>query len=179
MERTIIDLRTVNDGTSPSPAKRRFVTTRRLGARVLAALQSWFDNQRPCRSTSLGERSTDIADLPRPLSISSAHVLSFPIRGEALLVQMAERLRQRVGDRGGAHEPLVLTLSRCPHSRLTIDWTTYVEFNPQLATYRVVIDAAPGTRFTIETADFDMVVSFIAPYVTDRLSDRASLEAAS
>lgn len=110
---------------------------------------------------------------------SNARLLPFPIRGEALLVQLADHLRVRVGRRHWVHDPFLPALSRDPHSRLTIDRDTYVEFDPRCATYRVVLDAAPEMRLTIETLDFETVVDFVAQYVADRLSDAAPLEVAS
>ena len=54
-----------------------------------------------------------------------------------------------------------------------------MEFDAGLASYRVVIEAAPDTIITAATTDFDIVVRFVAQYVTDRLSDAIILETAS
>ncbi len=109
----------------------------------------------------------------------TAILLPFPIRGEALLVRLAELLRQRVAGRTPWHNSFVLTMSRTPRSRLTIDHATYVEFDPRRATYCVVVEAAPDTTITVDTTDFDTAVKFVTQYVVDRLSDAATVEIAS
>jgi hypothetical protein len=106
-------------------------------------------------------------------------LLQFPVRGEALLVRLADLLRSRITDRGLERDPLLLLISRCPGSRLSIDRSAHVEFLADRCTYYVVIEAQPGTRVTVETADFDTVVKFVVQYVAERLSEKVLLEAAS
>ncbi len=111
--------------------------------------------------------------------LPTAVLLPFPIHGEALLVKLADQLRGCVADSAAKHDPFVLTLSRRPRSRLTIDRAAYVEFHAERATYYLVIEMMHDTRITVETIDFDTVVKFVAQYVTDRLCDAAVVEAVS
>ena len=106
-------------------------------------------------------------------------LLSFPTRGEALLVWLADRLREKVGARRWKDDPLLLILSREPWSHLAIDRNAYVEFDPRCAEFCAVIEATPETRVKIVTSDFDAVVGFVVLYVNDRLSDALPLEVVS
>ncbi|XSC43006.1 hypothetical protein ACF1BQ_033555 [Bradyrhizobium sp. RDT10] len=109
----------------------------------------------------------------------SGILLPFPVRGEALLVKLADLLRSRIADRGLDRDPLLLLISRCPGSRLSIDRSAYVEFLADRCMYCVAIEAQPDTRVTVETTDFDTVVNFVVQYVAERLSEKVLLEAAS
>jgi len=106
-------------------------------------------------------------------------ILPFPIHGEALLVKLAEVLRNRIADHSPEWDSLLPQLSRRPWSRLSIDRQAYVEFHEDRGEYRAVIEASLGTKVIIETADFDVVVDFVLQYVTGRLAEPAELEAAS
>jgi hypothetical protein len=106
-------------------------------------------------------------------------ILPFPIHGEALLVKLAEVLRNRIADHSPEWDALLPQLSRRPWSRLSIDRQAYVEFHEDRGEYRAVIEASLGTKVIIETADFDVVVDFVLQYVTGRLAEPAELEAAS
>ena len=109
----------------------------------------------------------------------SGILLQFPVRGEALLVRLADLLRSRIADRRLESDPLLLRISRCPGSRLSIDRTAYVEFLADRCMYCVAIEAQPDTRVTVETTDFDTVVKFVVQYVAERLSEKVLLEVAS
>lgn len=109
----------------------------------------------------------------------SGILLQFPVRGEALLVRLADLLRSRIADRGLERDPLLLLISRCPGSRLSIDRSAYVEFLADRCVYCVAIEAQPDTRVTVETTDFDTVVKFVVQYVAERLSEKVFLEVAS
>ncbi|MDB5608146.1 MAG: hypothetical protein JWP25_5046 [Bradyrhizobium sp.] len=113
----------------------------------------------------------------------SGILLQFPLRGEALLVKLADLLRMRIANspasRGPEHDPLLLTMSRCCGSRLSIDRTAYVEFIANRSSYHVAIEAAPDTTVTLDTTDFDTLVKFVVQYVTERLSEPATPEVAS
>jgi hypothetical protein len=107
----------------------------------------------------------------------TATVLAFPIHGEALLVRLADQLRNRVANQAVKSDPFLLTVSRrgsC--SCLTIDRSASVEFDAGSAGYRVVIEATPETTITAATTDFDTAVKFVAQYVGDRLADAANAE---
>jgi len=106
-------------------------------------------------------------------------VLHFPIHGEALLVKLADLLRQRVANRGLERDPLLLMMSRCPGSRLSIDRIAYIDFLADRSTYHVVIEAAPDAKITLDTTDFDTVVNFVVQYVAESISGSVALEAAS
>lgn len=108
-----------------------------------------------------------------------AILLPFPLRGEALLVHLAGQLRARIADCRLDRDPLILLISRCPGSRLSIDRAAYVEFLADRGTWCVAIEARPETKVTLETTDFDTVVQFVGQYVAERLSDPAALEVAS
>lgn len=106
-------------------------------------------------------------------------VLPFPLRGEALLVRLAELLRRRVAELVPQCERLSLTLSHHPALRLSIDESAFIEFDAPSAEFNLVIEAPSGTRMIIQTTDFDAVVKFVLQYVVEKLSDDAVLEAAS
>jgi hypothetical protein len=103
-------------------------------------------------------------------------ILPFPVHGEALLVKLADVLRDRFADRSPQRDPLLLQMSRCPGSRLSIDRTAYVEFHQDGCGYRAVIEASAETRVILETTDFDSLVDFVLPYVVGRLAKPAMLE---
>lgn len=146
---------------------------------LLLRLRAWFGSVRPATVGRTSEHSARpvIADLDARPRV--AVVLPFPIRGDALLVKLADLLRGRVAAHAAARDTFLLTLSRRPRSRLTIDHAAYLEFHADRATYHLVIDVVHDTRIAIETTDFDTVVKFVAQYVTDRLSDVVVMETAS
>jgi len=109
----------------------------------------------------------------------SAVLLPFPIHGEALLVRLAELLRERVADRGPVQEPFLFAMSRRPASRLAIDYRSSVEFVAGRSEFRFEVDVSPTTNIVIRTNDFDALVEFIVEYVSARLVEPPSLEAAS
>jgi hypothetical protein len=106
-------------------------------------------------------------------------LVPFPIHGEALLVKLADALRNRVAGTCSAHDPLLLKMSRHPGTRLAIDQSAYVEFDAARATYHAVIEATSDTKVTLDTTDFDTLVSFVAQYVTERPAEPATLESVS
>lgn len=112
-------------------------------------------------------------------AVADGILLQFPVRGEALLVRLADLLRSRIADRKLACDPLFLRISRCPGYRLSIDGSGYVEYLADRGTYCVAIEPQPDTRVTMETTDFDTVVKFVVQYVAARLSEQVLLEAAS
>ena len=130
------------------------------------------------------DRTAIDSHLPAPATrhshgLPGGMLLQFPVRGEALLVRLADLLRTRIEVRGPDADPLILLISRCPGSRLSIDRSAYVEFLADRCVYCVAIEAQPDTRVTMETTDFDTVVNFVVQYVSSRLSEKVLLEAAS
>lgn len=147
---------------------------------IFARLRGWLERRHQHQSNFTASEADHgmCGRAPRALA-ANARVLPFPIRGEALLVGLADRLRQLVAGKVRSQDLLILSLSRTPHSRLTIDRDAYVEFNPAVSIYRAVLAAGGGTTITVDTSDFDTVVRFVVLYVTDRVSDAAPMEAAS
>jgi hypothetical protein len=130
-----------------------------------------------------GEAGDDGEVIARPQeegsTAPSGVLLPFPVHGEALLVKLAEVLRNRIADRALEWDPLLLQMSRCPQSRLSIDHRAYIEFDQDRCEYRAVIEASQETKVILETVDFDALVDFVLPYIAARLSRPAALEAAS
>jgi hypothetical protein len=108
-----------------------------------------------------------------------AVLLQFPLRGEALLVRLAELLRRRVDELVPRCDRLLLSLSHHPALRLSIDDDAYVQFDAHSAEFNLVIEAPGGTRMIIQSADFDAVVKFVLQYVVEKLSGDDLMEAAS
>jgi hypothetical protein len=108
-------------------------------------------------------------------------ILQFPLHGEALLVKLADTLRSRivVSPARAERDPLLLTMSRCPGSRLSIDARANVEFDAALSLYCMTIEAAPDTTVTLNTTDFDTLVNFVVQYIAERFSTPATLGVAS
>ena len=155
---------------APSPHARNTVDWRpRLAAVTLL--------DAPCDETSNVAPAAGSWVAPQDRAEERGVVLRFPLRGEALLARLAEVLRMRIVDGGPERDPLLLTLSRCPDSRLAIDRIAYVEFQADRSAYCVTIQAAADTKVTLDTADFATTVNFIAQYVADRLPAPATLVA--
>jgi hypothetical protein len=108
-----------------------------------------------------------------------AILLSFPIRGEALLVRLVAALRERLRSGMSGDDPFILTISRSPRLRLSIDRAAYVEFRAESASFHLTIEAAPESRVTLETTDFDTLVKFAMQYVAGDHRDLRTLEVAS
>ncbi len=99
---------------------------------------------------------------------SDGAVLAFPLRGEALLVNLAGTLRERVLRAGAADDPFLMTMSRSPRPRLSLDRDAYVEFHAEDSTFHLKIDAVPASRLTLETAEFTTLVKFVLQYLAER-----------
>ena len=99
---------------------------------------------------------------------SEAAVLAFPVRGEALLVNLASTLRERVMRAGATDDPFLMTMSRSPRPRLSLDRDAYVEFHAEDSTFHLKIDAVPASRLTLETPEFTMLVKFVLQYLAER-----------
>ena len=124
---------------------------------------------RPAQSEVANPRSAFARVVRREDAGPPGTLLPFPLRGEALLVKLADELRDRFTDGALSREPLSLTMSRCPESRLSIDRDAYVEFHADLALYHVAIETAPDTRIMLDTTNFDTAVNFVAHYIAGRL----------
>ncbi len=158
---------------------RYFYDPLTAGVGLLLRLRAWFTSAH----VAGGERSSghDHAALKAAgnNTIPGAILLPFPIRGEALLVKLAELLRRRVADRAGWHNPFVLNIARGPRSRLILDGASYIEFNPARSTYHMEVGVSVDTTITLETIDFDTLVQFVVQYIDGRLSEATALEIAS
>jgi hypothetical protein len=160
---------------------------RDVARRGIGRLRSWLHDASWTIGTCDDEPSArPVVDLQQAgVAIRHGHdapvgnLLQFPVRGEALLVRLADLLRSRVADRKLEYDPLLLRISRCPEYRLSIDRYAYVEFLGDRCVYCVAIEAQPDTRVIVETTDFDTVVNFVVQYVAARLSEKALLEVAS
>ena len=160
---------------------------------LLLRLRAWFAAVRPVgapfgtvggdaaqcvpRASSAGRSLLAVGE-PHRLAVA-ATLLRFPIRGEALLVRLAEILRKRVASAEPRPNPFVLTLRRAARSQLLIDHASYIEFYPERSAFHVVLEATADTTITLDTTDFDTLVRFVVLYVNDRLSEFSDLEAAS
>jgi hypothetical protein len=123
-----------------------------------------------------GADAHDTGTLGSDTAVPSGILLQFPLHGEALLVKLADRLRLRLASGGAERDPLLLTMSRCPGSRLSIDSSAYVAFDAHRSAYQVVIEAATDTRITLDTTDFDAAVNFVLLYIVERPTEPAALE---
>ena len=115
-----------------------------------------------------------VAPVDRP-DEESGVLLPFPIRGEALLVRLAGVLRDSLMCNAPGAGPFLLTLSRVPQSRLSIDGAAYVEFRAETATFQLTVETAPDSRMTLETGDFDTLVKFVVQYIAEKRRDPSQL----
>ena len=104
-------------------------------------------------------------------------VVPFPVRGEALLVQLAAGLRRRFGQGGPDGDPLLFAISRGARLRLTIDGCAYVELQQQGRAFRLAVEAGQDTTLSLETNDIDIIVGFVTRYVGEKLDERHEFEA--
>src|SRR5262249_50100040 len=89
-------------------------------------MRSWLALAMPAgRIAAKGVRASAMMTPVEPRGV----LLSFPIRGEALLVKLAAELRKRVADYGPQRDPFLLAIARCPDARLVIDRHAYIEFS--------------------------------------------------
>jgi hypothetical protein len=162
---------------------------------LLPRVRAWFARNAAVRASALCEPqdagspdivwrdigSSDVGSTAPPTGrAKTATVLAFPIHGEALLVRLADQLRNHVSNRVLESDPFLLVMSRRgARSCLTIDRSALVEFDASSVSYRVVIEATPDTTITAATTDFDTAVKFVAQYVGDRLADAAIAETVS
>ena len=149
-----------------------------LAGGLLLRMRAWFAAGAPA-STPCVPNDAAPADAAQQDHARSAILLPFPIHGEALLVKLAELLRNRVAHREASESSFILTIARAARSRLLIDESSYVEFHPWCSAYHVSVEAAPETTVTIVTTDFDTLVQFVVQYVEGRLAEHAALEVAS
>ena len=110
---------------------------------------------------------------------ASSVVLPFPIRGEALLVNLANELRGRVTAGELEDDPFLATMSRGRRARLSIDRDAYVEFNAEDETFHLKIDATPVLTLTLETKEFTRLVEFVFQYFAERDRGLRQVEVAS
>jgi hypothetical protein len=101
----------------------------------------------------------------------SATVLAFPIRGDALLVKLAEILKARISEKPEQSHRFRLSLVRAPRLRLVIDEAAHIEFDVVRSAFTMVVDVEYGTELTLDTAEFDTLVRFVVQYVRDKLTE--------
>ena len=154
-------------------------------AGFLARLRGWFGAREKSFDAPLHQPGAyGVPEDPRANEATGkalvAQVLPFPIRGEALLVRLADLLRSRFGGGEYAGNPPPFEITRTPRSRLIIDRAAYVEILDECGPiFLVAIEAAPDTTVSVETADLDVVVGFIMHYVGDKLDDPVRFEVVS
>lgn len=151
-----------------------------VGGGLLLRMRAWLAAVRTAGVVHASERGGGVSvvgDDGKPPCV--AVVLPFPIRGEALLVRLADLLRSRVANYSAGRHAFLLTMSRAPRSCLVIDRASYVEFHAGRSMYHVVVEAASETTVTLDTTDFDTLVQFVVQYINGRLSELRALEVAS
>jgi hypothetical protein len=143
---------------------------------LLLRMRAWLSAAWHARGDTVSEHGGPVR-IDRSAGVDTAAVvLSFPIRGEALLVKLATSLRVRIAATAPQHNPFLLKMMRAPHSRLMIDQASFIEYQPHRGAFYVVVEAAPDTTITLETTDFDSLVEFVAQYVDERLCEAGTPE---
>lgn len=169
--------------TQPSP----FLTERRTLRSWLGDMMRSFDpscdaadrrRATPAQPASIPAGLGAGLSAPDPRELVRGEVLPFPVHGEALLVKLADVLRRHAAARELADNPLRLTISRCPWTRLSIDAAACVDYLSESGTFQAAIEAGPDTWVILKTTDFDALASFVTQYINDRLTNRAAMEAA-
>lgn len=149
------------------------------GSVLLQHMRVWFASVRPERDPPAIVPRRPAIRVGRTRRAKTAVLLAFPIHGEALLVRLATLLDARIRKDRSGRNPLELTIERDPYSRLIIDGSAHVEYDPGRSQYRAEIEASADTRVILETTDFDALVEFVVRYVAARLSEISPLEVAS
>lgn len=145
----------------------------------LMRMRAWFATApMPHQEAETNERIVNVTAACKAKT-QSAVLLPFPIRGEALLVKLADLLRARVTAVAPRPNPFLLTMFRAPRLRLLIDHASYIEFHADRAAFHVVLEATPDTTIMLDTTDFDALVQFVAEYVNGRFLEFKAMEAAS
>jgi hypothetical protein len=145
----------------------------------LTRMRAWLATAPMLRKEAEGDERIVNVTAACTAKTQSAVLLPFPIRGEALLVKLADLLRARVAAVAPRPNPFLLTMSRAPRLRLLIDHASYIEFHADRATFHVVLEATPDTTIRLDTTDFDTLVQFVAEYVNGRFLEFQAMEAAS
>jgi hypothetical protein len=133
-----------------------------------------------------GETSSAVPDEARAeLSQSSEQppkrsvLLPSPIPGKALLVKLAPVLPNHVADPQPNRDPLLLTILRCPPLCLSVDRAVNVEFRDESSAYPIAVDISLSRRVSVEAADFEAPVEFIAQYVATQVGEHLALAVSS
>jgi hypothetical protein len=151
-------------------------------SRAFRTLWSWLRRMATHVPSRVDNEKTRTLEATAPVKakpLVAGKLLPFPIRGEALLVKLAQQLRRRVDELAPTSSRLSLTLTHQPYLRLLIDGDSYVEFDTTSSQFELVMEAPGGTRLILQTLDFDAVVKFVLQYVSERLADDVRLEVAS
>lgn len=147
--------------------------------RAVKTLWSWLRGAAIGQPAAEPNPATLVPDGEADASFRGGVVLAFPVRGEALLVKLAEVLRCRIAVFDPSCHGLLPVLAHDPDLRLWIGDDAHVAFDAGLSEYHLTIAAMSGTRLIIQTTDFDALVTFVLQYVSERLADAALLEVAS
>ncbi|TAI60452.1 hypothetical protein CWO89_40600 [Bradyrhizobium sp. Leo170] len=148
----------------PTPLPHTPIRRKRAYERALDALQRAL-----VRLRLVGPALDNLAsDAAKGGDCVSSVVLPFPIRGEALLVKLANELRGRVTAGELEDDPFLATISRGRRARLSIDRDAYVEFDAEDESFHLKIDATPVLTLTLETKEFTRLVEFVFQYFAER-----------
>jgi hypothetical protein len=141
--------------------------------RVVRTLWSWLRRagtaEMPSSCTETRDTTGDGVACRDPAD-ERGTILQFPVRGDALLVKLADALRRRMIGLGRTAEALHPTLSHGPELRLSIDEDAHVAFDACRSEYDLTIETRGGARMIIQTADFDVLVTYVLQYVAERRS---------
>ncbi|MDB5716499.1 MAG: hypothetical protein JWO15_3896 [Sphingomonadales bacterium] len=147
--------------------------------RAVKTLWSWLRGAAVGQPAAEPNPATQMPDGATDTSARRGVVLAFPVRGEALLVKLAEVLRCKIAAFDRSCHGLLPMLDHDPDLRLWIGDDAHVVFDGRSSEYHLTIETPSGTRMIIQTVDFDALVTFVLQYVSERLADAALLEVAS
>jgi hypothetical protein len=150
--------------------------------KAVRTLWSWLRRATPAAELTPSMDGCEVVDDQRA-AIEAAPaggiILPFPVRGDALLVKLAEVLRRRIAVPGTSGDGRLPVLSHEPELRLWIDDDAHVVFDARRSEFDLTIETPGGARMIIQTADFDVLVTYVVQYVADRLSGDHAVEVAS
>jgi hypothetical protein len=156
------------------PSQRLRKWLREVGPQIRRVFDGLRTPEQPVRTAGEAAATPSL----QPSAPLDDGVLPFPIRGEALLANLAMALRARFDRSGVGDDPLLFTISRGP-ARLTIDRIAHVEFQEDRGAFHLAVEAGPDTTLLLETTDIEILVGFVMRYLDEKLAERKTVEAAS